>query len=254
MLSTIKSLFIWVGVALLIFCWLPVLALCRLLESDPTHYRTGKLFRKLGKAISKINPNWNITISGRTDINDRHPYVMVCNHQSQADIPLISNLPWEMKWVAKKELFSVPLVGWMMSLAGDIAVDRSARNRRQATFKQARFYLQRRCSVFFFPEGTRSRNGKLNSFAYGAFELAISEGIPILPLVIEGTQNTLPKQSWKFGKARHIKLKVLDPMDTTDYSREDIKEVADLIRQRIAGQLARWRNKPVEEVDNCVTK
>lgn len=254
MLSTVKSLFIWIGVALLIFCWLPVLAISRLLESDSTHYRTGKLFRKLGKAISKINPNWNITISGRIDINDRHPYVMVCNHQSQADIPLISNLPWEMKWVAKKELFSVPLVGWMMSLAGDIAVDRSARNRREATFKQARFYLQRRCSVFFFPEGTRSRNGKLNSFAYGAFELAISEGIPILPLVIEGTQNTLPKQSWKFGEARHIKLKVLDPMDTTEYSREDIKEVTGLIRQRIAGQLARWRNKPVEEVDNCVKK
>ncbi|MCW9706181.1 lysophospholipid acyltransferase family protein [Fodinibius salsisoli] len=250
MISTIKSLIIWVGVLVLILIWLPMLALCRLLDPDPAHYYTGKLFRKLGKAISKINPNWNITISGSVDVNDREPYIMVCNHLSQADIPLISNLPWEMKWVAKKELFDVPFVGWMMKLAGDISVDRRASNRRIATFKQARFYLERDCSIIFFPEGTRSRNGKLNRFAVGAFDLAISEGVPILPMVIDGTQNTLPKKSWKFGMAKHIKLKILDPIDTTSYSREDIKNVSKLARSRIAEQLSEWRELPVEKVDN----
>lgn len=250
MVSTVKSLVIWIGVLFLILIWLPALAICRLFDPDPAHYYTGKLFRKLGKAISRINPNWNITISGHTEIDDRKPYIMVCNHLSQADIPLISNLPWEMKWVAKKELFDVPFVGWMMKLAGDISVDRRARNRRSATFKQARFYLERDCSIIFFPEGTRSRNGKLNRFAAGAFDLAISEGIPILPMVIDGTQNTLPKKSWKFGVAKQIKLKILDPVPTTEYSREDIKEVLALVRTRIAEQLSEWRHLPVEEVDN----
>lgn len=249
-MSHIKSLFIWIGIALLILLWLPMLALRRLFDRDPAHYNTGKLFRKLGWAISRINPNWQINISGHIEIDDRRPYVMVCNHLSQADIPLISNLPWEMKWVAKKELFEVPVVGWMMRLAGDISVDRKARDRRKETFQQARYYLDRKCSVIFFPEGTRSRNGNLNRFTRGAFDLAISEDIAILPMVIDGTQNTLPKRSWKFGEAKHIKLKILEPLDTSKLERSDIQELSDRIRLRIAQQLAEWRRKPVEEVDN----
>ncbi|WP_185958206.1 lysophospholipid acyltransferase family protein [Fodinibius sediminis] len=237
---------------MLIIFWLPMLALRRFFDRDPAYYNTGKLFRNLGKAISRINPNWKIVISGETDIDDRRPYVMVCNHLSQADIPLISNLPWEMKWVAKKELFEVPVVGWMMRLAGDIAVDRRARNRRKSTFRQARYYLQRNCSVMFFPEGTRSRNGKLNRFTNGAFDLAIKEGVPILPMVIDGTQNTLPKRSWKFGEAKHIKLKILEPLDTADLGYGDIKKTSREVRSRIAHQLAEWRGKPVEEVDNLL--
>lgn len=254
MLSRLKSLFIWLGIALLVLFWLPMLAIRRLVDRDPACYHTGKLFRNLGMVISRINPNWEITISGRTDIDDREPYVMVCNHLSQADIPLISNLPWEMKWVAKKELFEVPIVGWMMHLAGDISVDRSARNRREKTLEQARYYLDRKCSVIFFPEGTRSRNGKLNAFAHGAFELAISEDVSVLPMVIDGTQNTLPKRSWKFGVAKHIKLKILDPLNTTDLGRNDIKKLSKSVRSHMAHQLAEWRGKPIEEVDNLAVK
>lgn len=252
MLAAIKSLIIWIGVAFLVLIWLPMLAFCRLFDTDPAHYYTGKLFRNLGKAISKINPNWQIVISGRTDINDRAPYVVVCNHLSQADIPLISNLPWEMKWVAKKELFETPVVGWMMRLAGDIAVDRSAADRKDSTFRQARYYLENRCSVMFFPEGTRSRNGKLNAFTWGAFELAIREQKPILPLVIDGTQNTLPKRSWKFGIAKQIKLKVLDPVSTEGLKRDDTRALTEKVRNRILNQLSEWRNEPTEKVDNLV--
>ncbi|HLR31407.1 MAG TPA: lysophospholipid acyltransferase family protein [Fodinibius sp.] len=250
MVSRLKSLLIWIGIILLVLFWLPMLALRRLFDRDPAYYYTGKLFRNLGKAISRINPAWKIAITGHAGIDDRRPYVMVCNHLSQADIPLISNLPWEMKWIAKKELFEVPVVGWMMRLAGDISVDRQAINRRKETFRQARYYLERECSVMFFPEGTRSRNGKLNRFTNGAFELAVSESIPILPMVIDGTQNTLPKRSWKFGKAKHIKLKVLDPLETGGLGREDIGDLSNQVRSRIACQLAEWRGKRTMEVDN----
>lgn len=250
MSAAIKSLFIWIGVAALIVIWLPMLAICRLLDPDPAHYYTGKLFRKLGKSISKINPNWQLSISGNTEIDDRAPYVMVCNHLSQADIPLISNLPWEMKWVAKKELFDTPVVGWMMKLAGDICVDRQAADRKETTFKQAHYYLENRCSVMFFPEGTRSRNGKLNAFTRGAFELAIREQKPILPMVIDGTQNTLPKRSWKFGVAKHIKLKVLDPISTEELDNEDIRSLREQVRGRILQQLSEWRRQPPKNIDN----
>ncbi|PAU93882.1 1-acyl-sn-glycerol-3-phosphate acyltransferase [Aliifodinibius salipaludis] len=250
MLSTVKSLAIWIGIVILILIWLPLLAVSRLFDRDPARYRTGKLFRKLGKYISKINPNWQIVITGYEHIDDRRPYVMVCNHLSQADIPLISNLPWEMKWVAKKELFDTPVIGWMMKLAGDISVDRKAPDRREQTLLQARHYLNHDCSVIFFPEGTRSRNGKLSRFKAGAFDLAIREKIPILPMVIDGTQNTLPKRSWKFGVAKHIKLKVLDPISTEGMQKSDIRELTTQVRQDILDQLSEWRNQEPENIDN----
>lgn len=251
-MDAVKSILIWMGVAILIIIWLPLLAISRLFDRDPAFYRTGRLFRMLGKAISNINPNWRITISGRVDIDDREPYVIVCNHLSQADIPLISNLPWEMKWVAKKELFDTPVVGWMMKLAGDISVDRRALNRGKKTLNKAGYYLSKECSVIFFPEGTRSRNGKLNSFAKGAFELAIQEQVPILPLVIDGTQTCLPKKSWKFGTAKHIKLKVLEPEPVSGFSTEEVTNLKNKVRNRILHQLTEWREEPAEKVDNML--
>jgi 1-acyl-sn-glycerol-3-phosphate acyltransferase len=251
-MDALKSVLIWAGVLVLILCWLPVLAVQRLFDRDPALYKTGRLFRKLGKAVSKVNPYWVLTITGNIHIDDRTPYVMICNHLSQADIPLISNLPWEMKWVAKKELFGAPVVGWMMKMAGDISVDRRAANRKAATFLQARNYIQDDCSVMFFPEGTRSRTGKLNRFAGGAFELAITENVPILPMAIDGTQNCLPAKSWKFGTAKDIKLKVLDPIDTQHLSGDDINKLTDEVRLKILSQLAEWRKKPVNQIDGLV--
>jgi 1-acyl-sn-glycerol-3-phosphate acyltransferase len=250
MWDAFKSLLILFGAAILVLIWLPMLVIRRVFDRDPAYYNTGKLFRKLGKAISKINPNWKVGISGRTDVDDRKPYVVVCNHLSQADIPVISNLPWDMKWVAKKELFDLPVVGWMMKLAGDISVDRRGENRKESTFEQARYYLQNRCSVMFFPEGTRSRNGKLNAFTKGAFELAVKEQIPVLPLVVDGTQNTLPKKSWKFGVAKHIKLRILDPVSTEGLEKNDVTPLSREVRARILNQLAEWREQEPDQIDN----
>jgi len=254
MFATLKSAFIWIAIVLLIVFWLPLLAIVRLFDFDPAHYRTGRVFRILGKAITKVNPNWNIKITGEQIEDDRNPYVIVCNHLSQADIPLISNLPWEMKWIAKKELFNVPVIGWMMKMAGDISVNRKAINRHKVTLERAKFYLNNRCSVIFFPEGTRSRSGKLNKFSIGAFDLAIREQIPILPLVVDGTQNCLPKKSWKFGEAPQIRLKVLPPIDTKGMTRENLRELTEGTREAILNQLSEWRGKSPEEIDNTVKK
>lgn len=250
----IKSVLIWAGTAILILVWLPVLAVFRLFDRDPVHYKTGRFFRLLGKSISRINPNWKITISGNTSIDDRHPYIIVCNHLSQADIPLISNLPWEMKWVAKKELFDLPIVGWMMKMAGDISVNRRGVNRKESTFEQCHYYLSQNCSVMFFPEGTRSRSGKLNAFTKGAFDLAIREQLPVLPLVIDGTQNTLPKKSWKFGYAPDIRLQILDPVPSEGLGRNDISKLTSQVRGKILQQLSEWRDEPLEEIDNLARR
>jgi len=249
--NALKSLIIWLFELFLVLAWLPLIAIRRLFDRDPALYKTGRLFRKLGRAASKVNPQWNVHIEGSEGIDDRHPYVMVCNHLSQADIPVISNLPWEMKWTAKIALFKIPIMGWMLKMAGDIPIDRRP-DRSVAAFRRAAFYLRHNCSVMFFPEGTRSRSGKLKRFAGGAFKLAIQENVPILPMALDGTQGCLPKNSWKFGARNEIHLKILDPVPTDNMTPDQVHELTKKVRSSILKQLSEWRDEPVSAIDGTV--
>ena len=249
-MQKVSSVLTWAGIVLLVLVWVPLLAVCRLFDRDPVRYKTGFLFRKLGLAITKINPNWTIILENYDQIDHRKPYIMVSNHLSNADIPVISNLPWEMKWIAKKELFEMPVLGWLLRFAGDIAVDRSSSNKRAAIFQRCKYYLDRNVSVIFFPEGTRSRSGKLNKFAIGAFDLAIKEKIPVLPIVLDGTQECLPKKSWMFDQNVFVKLKVLEPVSTEHYEPNQNFELMNNVRLMIAEQLSEWRGEPISEVDS----
>jgi 1-acyl-sn-glycerol-3-phosphate acyltransferase len=249
-MQKVSSVLIWAGIVLLVLVWVPLLSIRRFFDRDPTLYKTGYLFRKLGLTITKINPNWTIELENYEHIDHRQPFIMVSNHLSNADIPVISNLPWEMKWIAKKELFDMPVLGWLLKFAGDIAVDRSSTGKRAAIFQRCKYYLDRNVSVIFFPEGTRSRTGKLTKFAVGAFDLAIKENIPILPIVLDGTQKCLPKKSWIYDRDVFVKLKVLDPVPTDQYDKDQSYELMNNVRQMIAEQLSEWRSQPLSEVDS----
>lgn len=245
----IQSAWTWFAVSILIVVWLPLLAVVRLFDRDPVHYRTGRWFRRLGCMLTKVNPTWHITISGFDVSEPRRPYVVVSNHQSLADIPVISCLPWEMKWVAKAELFEIPIVGWQMRLAGDIALDRADSRSGARALMAARRVLRDRCSVMFFPEGTRSPHGGLRSFSEGPFRLAIKEQIPILPLVIDGTRDALPKHSWIFGGSTEVRLKVLHPVPTDGLAGSDAAALTETIRSQIMEQLDEWRGDDASSPD-----
>lgn len=253
-MQRIISFFIWCLIGFLIVIWLPLIAIIRIFDRDPGRYYTGRMFRKLGMALSRVNPNWKISIEGKTDINDRNPYVIVSNHMSNADIPVISNLPWEMKWVAKKELFDVPVVGWMMRLAGDIPVARGSVRETVNVFQKSKSYLDNQTSVIFFPEGTRSGSGNLTRFASGAFDLAIREKKPILPLVLDGTQGCLPKKSWVFEKDVFVKLRVLEPVSTEEFKKGDSQLLMQKVRMEMAKQLAEWRDVDITKVDYLLAR
>lgn len=245
----IRSFVTWFISGLLILIWLPLLAVSRLFDRDPALYRTGYLFRRLGKAMTLANPTWRLNISGETISDPRHPYVVVSNHQSLADIPLISNLPWEMKWMGKVELSRLPVFGWMMFLSGDIAVDRkNPRSGAQALIKAQR-YLEKHCSVMIFPEGTRTLDGRVRPFSDGAFHLAIRAKVPVLPLAVDGSRDCIPKNSWKFGKPSDIHLKVLSPIDTSSMTIDDVPALRDKVRLAIMSEIAQWRSVPIEAVD-----
>src|SRR5690606_7455418 len=110
----------------------------------------------------------------------RRPYVVVANHESYADIFLISHLPWEMKWLSKAEVMRVPLMGWMMRMAGDIPVRRGDSRSRAEAMNGIRDRLAKNVSVIVLPEGTRSPTADMLPFRDGAFRIAVELGLPIL--------------------------------------------------------------------------
>lgn len=248
MLNVLRSAWIWLSIVLLILLWIPVMALTRLFDRDPVHYATGRMFRRLGAAMTRVNPAWKIRIEGRYPDDPRLPYVVVSNHQSNADIPLVSRLPWEMKWVGKAELFRLPIAGWFMRLSDDIPVDRSSQKSRAAVLIRAREVLRQRCSVMFFPEGTRSRDGRLLPFNDGAFRLAVKAQVPILPLALDGTTDALPKGGWLFGPPTDIRLAVLDAIPTVGLTAADVPALRDRVVNLIAERIASWRGVPVSSV------
>ncbi|GAB5520374.1 MAG: lysophospholipid acyltransferase family protein [Rhodothermales bacterium] len=246
-------MWVWGGTATLILLWLPVMAMSRLFERSP-YYRTGFLFRKLGHTMTMLNPLWSFERSGTLIENPRNPYIVVSNHLSNADIPSISRLPWEMKWIGKKSLFDMPISGWLMKLSGDIAVDRGDKRSRANVLIQGRQYLKEHCSLMFFPEGTRSRDGRVLRFTDGAFSLAIKTKVPILPLAIDGTQDALPKNSWKFTSATQVRLHVFEPVPTADLTASDAPILRERVRQQIIDQLAMWREVAPTDVDALAGK
>jgi 1-acyl-sn-glycerol-3-phosphate acyltransferase len=248
-MNAIRSGLIWAAVALLVAIWLPLVAAVRLFDRDPARYATGRMFRRLGVAFTWLNPFWQFDIGGHFPENPRRPYVVVANHQSLADIPVISRLPWEMKWVAKAELFKLPVAGWMLKLVGDIPVERGDRGSRGEALQRARATLDNRCSVMFFSEGTRSTDARVRRFQLGAFHLAIESGVPVLPIAIDGTSEGIPKHGWKFQHKIVARVEVLDPIPTEGLSTRDAATLAEDVRQRIIGQIAAWRGASPADID-----
>jgi len=250
MRTVLLSLWVWFAIGVLLLLWLPIMAVARLLDRDPALYYAGLTLRWLGRSMTYVNPFWDIEMEGPYPENPRNPYVVVSNHFSQADPPIIARVPWEMKWVAKKALFDLPVAGWLLRMSGDISVDRGDKHSRARVLERAAHYLQRACSVMFFPEGTRSRDGRVRRFSDGSFRLAIKEGVPVLPIAIDGTHEALPKHSiWFNPDVETIRVKVLDPIDTAPYDLDQTRTLQRRVRARIVEQIADWRGQPLAEVD-----
>jgi len=232
--QSILSLWAWLVLVLCILIWFPVMVVLLLVTGpfDRGRYIVGYVFRRIGPAMATLNPFWRFRYSGTMPRNPRHPYVVVSNHESFADILLISHLPWEMKWLSKAELFRIPIMGWMMWLAGDIPVKRGFGPSAVEAMERCRKALRQRVSVMIFPEGTRSKTAELLPFKDGAFRLAIEAGVPILPLALSGTGTALPKHGWRFGRsAAH--LRVLEPVDTAGLTLADVPALKAQIRDLI---------------------
>ena len=199
---------------------------------DRNRVVTGRLYRQAGVLVSRLTPLWDFQIAGRLPVRPPGRTVVVSNHCSQADPFLISQLPWEMKWLGKASLFRIPVVGWSMWLAGDVPVVRGEKQSARGAMGKCRRYLERGMPVMIFPEGTRSLTDDLGPFKDGAFQLAISAGADILPLAVHGTASALPVHDWRFARAR-ARVIVGDPISTAGMSLEDIPRLKEIVRAEI---------------------
>ncbi len=185
-----------------------------------------------------INPVWRVHVHGRHNIEHGHTYVLVANHLSLLDILIMFRLFRDFKWVSKVEVFKVPVIGWNMRLNGYIPLRRGDRESVVAMFAACRRTIAAGSSVMIFPEGTRSLTGEMRPFKLGAFELAQETRVPIVPIVIKGTHNALPKHGFLLQGRHNISLTALPAVPVAVVESMSAEELAAHVRTIIAAELA----------------
>ncbi len=174
-----------------------------------------------------------IELHGLNKIDFNKSYVFVGNHQSHIDVVAVfSILSLTVRYIAKKELFRIPLFGWAMSAAGTIKVDRSNREKAIRSIEKAGETIKKGVSVIMFPEGTRSPDGEIHAFKKGAFVLASKSGVPVVPISISGTRNILKKHSLSLTPGK-VKIVISDPIDSSNYKLEERGKFASDVRKEI---------------------
>jgi 1-acyl-sn-glycerol-3-phosphate acyltransferase len=234
MIDRLHSAWAWVAAVLLVLIGFFYVSVVWLVTApfDPGRYQAGRAFRRLAVSHVALTRLWRFETEGVPPEGPRRPYVVVSNHESYADIFLMSHFPWEMKWLSKHTIFKIPVMGWMMRMALDVPVRRGERESAIAALAECRDRLARRVSVMIFPEGTRSRTDELLPFKDGAFHLAIQSRVPILPVAIAGTRSCMAKGSFAFRHA-HAKARVLAPIATDGLTLDDVPALRERTRATI---------------------
>jgi 1-acyl-sn-glycerol-3-phosphate acyltransferase len=206
-------------------------------------------FSPTSPLIEKVAASWSrsllaaagvaLEIRGGEDLDRDRSYVAVANHASNLDIMVcFLALPVPIRFLAKKELFRIPILSSAMKAIGIVSVDRRGRAATHEQINsQARALVATGRSLIIYPEGTRSRRGELSSFKKGAFTMAVSAQLPVLPVTIHGSYRAWPPASpWVRGG--HVTAVVDTPLETTGLTQADTGQLRDRAREVIEARLA----------------
>ena len=197
-------------------------------------------FTRTGNPVHIIARTWarsilfasriSVTVNGLANIDPGQSYVYMSNHQSNFDIPvLLAHLPVQFRWLAKAELFKIPIFGRAMRGAGYVKIDRFNQESAFESIKEAGSRMKNGVSVMIFPEGTRSRDGKIRPFKKGGFIMAVDSGVPIVPVILQGTRSIMEKSSLKINTGE-VTLNIAVPIATTGFSRDNKDDLIDSVR------------------------
>lgn len=209
----------------------------------------GTLVLRMSARQIKSVPRWwsrtiawcsgvEVRVEGLENLELDRPYIFAANHQSQFDIFALDGfLMVDFRWMAKKELFRIPIVGTAMHRAGSIPVDRSRGRQAMQSLIEAAGRIAAGTSVVIFPEGTRTRDGNLQPFKSGAMYLAIKSGVDIVPMAITGGFEIMPKGSWRVKPGLMV-IKIGQPVSSKDYTQKQKQQLADVLHDKVATLIA----------------
>lgn len=177
--------------------------------------------RKLWSPVLLWAGGAQLEVSGAENIDTSRPGIFAANHQSTIDIPaLFMALPLNLRFVAKKQLQYVPVLGWYMTLAKFVFIDRSRSGKAIPSLDAAARLIRSGVSIIMFAEGTRSEDGSILPFKKGPFALALKAGVPVYPVTIEGSGKLMPKNSWVITPGP-IRVVIGKPLDASLYGESE---------------------------------
>ncbi len=189
---------------------------------------------RLGQIILGIR----LEVSGLERIDKKTSYVFMCNHLSALDGPLLFMLiPQPIRVILKKEAFRIPVIGQAMRLVGFIPVDRKGlKGGKKSIDRATRTIKEKGYPFLIFPEGTRSRDGKLQLFKRGGFFLALNSQVPVVPVSIQGTFELMPKKSF-FIKKGNVRIVFHPVVPVQEFNRDTLPRLMDRVRDAVKSGL-----------------
>lgn len=194
-------------------------------------------FGKLGCRLYLRAAGAKIHVSGFEQLDPNKPYVFLANHQSNLDPALMfAYLKRNLGWIAKKELFRIPIMGQGLPLGNVIPIDRSNRETAIESTKRGAEIVRRGRSVAAYPEGTRSVDGKIKAFKKGVFFMATESGVPIVPVIINDTRLVMRKGT-NYCLPHDVYVELLPPISTQGYGEENMEELMEKVRNQFIARV-----------------
>jgi len=195
--------------------------------------KVGHYYARLWGKTALLANRVKVRIEGTEHLNGKGPYIFMSNHQSYYDVfALLGHLPYQFKWLVKKELFSIPYFGWTMAAVGYISIDRGGTRDTVEAMNEAAQKIRDGMSVTIFPEGSRSPDGSIQPFKKGGFTLAIKSKVPIVPIAIDGSRDIMPKDKFT-ATSGEIRIRMDHPIQTESYSLKDREALMKRVRETI---------------------
>ena len=245
-MDAIKSLWVWVSSLIFVMIGLPVALLLWLLSLlfDRRRLMNNRWMVIQGIILTKMNFFWKVIVEGKEKIDQKQAYVIVPNHQSMLDIVIFNMLHHRLRWISKIEVFKIPVLGWEMRMVKYIELERGNKHSVVRMMEKCISSLREGISIVIFPEGTRSLTGAIGRFKTGAFQLAIKTDKPLLPVLIDGTGDVLPKNGLTFRINKVIRIKVLDPIFPGQFGTGDPEELASRVNTLMREAMDELRSSP----------
>jgi 1-acyl-sn-glycerol-3-phosphate acyltransferase len=226
----IRTIFVWLCICVVGAIISSLCILCYPFNpSGRLNHQLARLWAKTALWANRVK----VSVVGLEHIPGQGPYIFMSNHQGSYDIfALLGHLPFQFKWLAKREIFRIPILGWAMKATGYISIDRKGTRETVKAMKSAAEKIGRGMSVVIFPEGSRSPDGLIQPFKKGGFTLAIKSQVPIVPIAVSGSGAIIRKGRMRVYPGS-ISIRIDQPFETKGSTMKDRETLMDRLHGSI---------------------